>query len=82
MIKETDAKISHLEEKSAKVSDEARAQYDKEIKDLKAVRECVAAKLDEMKKASASAWDSTKKGFADAYKDLHQAYEKAAERFK
>jgi hypothetical protein len=35
-----------------------------------------------MEKSSASAWDDTKKGFADAYKDLHQAYGKAVAQFK
>jgi hypothetical protein len=35
-----------------------------------------------MGKASASAWDSAKDGFADAYKDLHQAYDKAVKKLK
>ncbi len=35
-----------------------------------------------MSKASASSWDSAKQGFADAYKDLSQSYDKAAARLK
>jgi hypothetical protein len=34
-------------------------------------------KLDEMGKATAAAWDGAKNGFADAYKDLHDAFAKA-----
>jgi glutamate synthase domain-containing protein 1 len=82
LLKEADSKLTQLEEKSAKISGEAKTQYEKEMKDLKSGREHAATKLEEMKKASASAWDSTKKGFADAYKALQQAYAKAAGRFK
>jgi hypothetical protein len=46
------------------------------------VRDRAGIKLDEMKKASLSAWESTKKGFADAYKELQQTYHKTAERLK
>jgi uncharacterized protein with WD repeat len=82
LMKDADAKIAQLEDKSAKASGDAKAQYEKEIKALKASRDKASAKLAEMEKASASAWDDTKKGFADAYKDLHQAYGKAVAQFK
>jgi hypothetical protein len=42
----------------------------------------VAAKLDEMGKATAASWDAVKNGFADAAKDLHGAYDKAVAQFK
>jgi hypothetical protein len=82
LMKEADAKIAELEDKSAKASGDAKAQYEKQIKNLKASRDNASAKLTEMEKSSASAWDATKNGFADAYKDLHQAYGKAVEQFK
>ena len=82
LVKETDDKIKQLEGKASKASGEAKVQYDKEIKDLKAKRAQAARKLDEMSKASAASWDSAKQGFADAYKDLHQSYDKAAARLK
>jgi hypothetical protein len=82
LMKDADAKIAQLEEKSAKASGDAKAQYEKEIKALKASRDKASAKLGEMEKSSASAWDDTKKGFADAYQDLHQAYGKAVAQFK
>ena len=82
LMKEADDKIAQLEAKSAKAFGDAKAQYEKEIKALKASRDQASAKLAEMEKSSASAWDATKKGFADAYKDLHQAYGKAVAQFK
>ena len=82
LVRESDDKIKKLEAKSAKASGETKAKYDETIKDLKVKREQTARKLDEMSKASGSAWDSAKNGFADAYKDLHESFEKAAAKFK
>jgi len=82
LVSETDTKIKQLEAKASKASGDTKAQYDKAVKDLKAKRVQASKKLDEMGKASGSAWDSAKDGFADAYKDLHEAYEKAAAKFK
>jgi hypothetical protein len=82
LVRETDAKIKGLEAKAAKASGDTKAQYDREIKDLKVKRAQASKKLNEMGKASGAAWDSAKDGFADAYKDLHEAFEKAAAQFK
>ena len=82
LVKETDAKIKQLEGKASKVSGDVKVQYDKEIKELKAKRARAAQKLNEMGKATATAWDGAKQGFADAYKDLHQAYEKVVAKLK
>ncbi len=82
LMKEAGAKIAQLEDKSAKASGDAKARYEKEIKALKASRDQASAKLAEMEKSSASAWDATKNGFANAYKDLHQAYGRAVAQFK
>jgi hypothetical protein len=54
----------------------------KQIKDLKAKQAVAAKKLDEMGKSSSSAWDDSKEGFSNAYKDLAQSAEKAAAEFK
>jgi hypothetical protein len=82
LVRETDRGIHDLERDAAKASGEIKAQRDRDIKELKAKRAQAAKKLDEMGKATASAWDSAKDGFADAYKDLHQAYDKAAKKLK
>ena len=79
LVRETDAKIKELEGKADKSSGDAKAAYERSIKDLKEKREAAAVKLDELGKASGSAWDATKQGFADAYKDLQQSYDKATD---
>ena len=78
LVRESDSKIKKLEAKSSKASGETKARYEQTIKDLKVKRAQTASKLDEMGKASGAAWDSAKSGFADAYKDLHESFEKAA----
>ncbi len=82
LLKDTDAKIAELEAKASKASGDAKARYEKEIKDLKVTRANAAAKLEKMEKASGGAWNDAKQGFADAYKDLQNAYAKAVDKFK
>jgi hypothetical protein len=82
MLEKADAEIEVLEGKAAKASGDAKAQYEKEIKNLKKKRAQAAVKLDDLENSSADAWDSTKDGFADAYKDLHDAYKEAVGKFK
>ena len=82
LVNESDTKIKQLEAKASKASGDTKVEYDKVVKDLKAKRVQASKKLDEMGKATGAAWDSAKEGFADAYKDLHEAYEKAAAKFK
>jgi hypothetical protein len=52
------------------------------VKELKAKRAQASKKLDEMGKASEAAWDEAKNGFADAYKDLQDSYDKAVKKLK
>ena len=52
------------------------------MKELKGKQAETSKKLDELGKASASSWDATKQGFADAYKDLQKSYDKAVAGFK
>lgn len=82
LVREADAEIKELEEKAAKSTGETKAAYERNIKELKEKRAKAGVKLDDMGKATANAWDATKEGFADAYKDLRQSYNKAIESFK
>ncbi len=81
LLKETDAKIAQLQAKASKVSGEAKAAYDKQMADLEVQRSAAAAKLDEMQKKSGHAWNDAKQGFAEAYKELQHAYDKAVRQF-
>ena len=82
LVRDTDREIKELDRKAAKASGEAKAQFESDRKELKAKRAEASRKLDEMGKASSAAWDEAKNGFADAYKDLHDSYDKAVKKLK
>jgi len=82
LVRETDHEIASLERKASKASGEAKAQFQSDVKELKVKRAEAAKKLDEMGKATGAAWDEAKNGFADAYKDLHDSYQKAVKKLK
>ena len=82
LVRDTDREIKELDRKASKASGEAKAQLQEDMKELKVKRAHAAKKLDEMGKASGAAWDEAKNGFADAYKDLHDSYNKAVKKLK
>jgi hypothetical protein len=82
LVRESDSKIKGLEAKAAKASGDTKARYNREITDLKTKSKNASKKLDEMRKATGAAWDNAKNGFADAYRDLSDSFEKAAAQFK
>ena len=82
LVRQTDREIKELDRKASKASDEAKAQFQSDAKELRAKRREASKKLDEMGKASSAAWDEAKNGFADAWKDLHDSYEKAVKKLK
>jgi uncharacterized protein YoaH (UPF0181 family) len=82
LVRETDEKIKELEAQAATSSGEAKAAQERSIKELKEKRTQTATKLDDMSKTSGNAWDATKQGFADAYKDLSQTFNRTVDSFK
>ena len=82
LVRESNNQIKGLEKKAAQASGDAKARYNREITDLKVKSKNASKKLDEMGKATGAAWDNAKNGFADAYRDLSQSFEKAAAQFK
>lgn len=82
LVRETDREIKELDRKASKASGEAKAQFQSDVKELKVKRAEASRKLDHMGKASAAAWEDAKNDFADAYKDLHRAYDRAVEKLK
>ncbi|MEE4600285.1 MAG: hypothetical protein V2J65_03320 [Desulfobacteraceae bacterium] len=82
LLKKADTKIEELEGDAAKASGDAKVEYEKTIKKLKEMRAHAAKKLDELGNSSSDAWDATKDGFVEAYKDLYDAYKEAVSKFK
>ena len=82
LLKKADTKIEELEGDAAKASGDAKVEYEKTIKNLKEMRAHAANKLDDLGNSSSDAWDATKDGFVEAYKDLYDAYKEAVSKFK
>jgi hypothetical protein len=82
LLKDMDGEIGKLEAKASKAKGDTKVAYDKEVRDLKVARDKAYAKLDHWGKQSGAAWDEAKAGFADAYRDLHHAYDKAVAKIK
>ena len=81
LLQKADVKIQELEDDAAKASGDTKAEYEKTIQKLKAMRSDAAKKLDDLGDSSEDAWNATKEGFVDAYKDLYDAYKEAGSKF-
>ncbi|HKC10063.1 MAG TPA: hypothetical protein VKJ67_24535 [Methylomirabilota bacterium] len=79
---ELEAKIKDLEAQAAKQTGELKAKSQAQIKDLKAKRAKASQKAADLGRATKASWEKAKEGFADAYRDLASAYDKAAAEFK
>lgn len=82
LMKETDDQITQLQAKASRATGDAKAEYNRQIKALKEKQAEAGKKLTAMGKATSASWDAAKEGFADAYRDLHRAYDKAATQFR
>jgi hypothetical protein len=82
LVRETDREMKALDRSASKASDEAKAQFHSDMQELKTKRKEASKKLDEMGKATDAAWDDAKNGFATAYKDLQDSYQKAVKKLK
>ena len=79
LSRKADADIKEVEAKTAEATGEAKAKSQQQLAELKKKRSAAAKKLGELGKATASSWDTAKQGFVDAFKDLRDSLDKAAE---
>jgi predicted nucleic acid-binding Zn-ribbon protein len=77
-----ESKIKELETQASRQTGELKAKSQAQIKDLKAKRAKASEKAAELSRATAASWDKAKEGFANAYRDLAVAYDKAVAEFK
>jgi DNA repair exonuclease SbcCD ATPase subunit len=82
LVSDLDLKIKDLESRISRDTSSAKSDLQRQLSELKAKRAQAGKKLDELGKATAESWDSVKHGFADAYKDLQTAFDKAAASFR
>lgn len=77
-----EAKIKDLEAQASKQTGEIKARSQAQIENLKAKRAQASRKAAELSRATKASWDKAKEGFADAYRDLAAAYDRAVAEFK
>ena len=80
-LKEADARISALAQKSETYKDRSKARADKVLAGLRERQKSAAERLEKVKHSSSDAWQKTKDGFSSAMGKLEEAFEKAKSRF-
>lgn len=74
--------IKDLKKKGVEVKDEAKAEYKKEMNELKIKEEAAKKKLKELKKASLRVWDKVKSEMDESVASLEKTYDRVADRFR
>lgn len=74
----TDQQIEAMKKDLKHSTAETKAAHEKNMADLAAKRQAAQAELARLEKSAAGTWDATKEGVSKAYRDLHEAYQKAS----
>jgi hypothetical protein len=74
-LAELDAKYDELKVRAEKAEGDMKKDLDKKLAEAKVKRDAAAAKLDELKSASADRWEKIKDGVGNAFDDLKKAFE-------
>ena len=81
-LDEWKAEVAKLKAKASGASADAQLEMNKQIKALESQIEENKAKLSELSKAGADAWESLKEGVESAWNSLKSAVSDAATKFK
>ncbi|MCL5097621.1 MAG: hypothetical protein M1608_08850 [Candidatus Omnitrophica bacterium] len=76
-----DTDIAGLESKASKLTAQARTKADQALVELRAQRDVVAKKLDELKAAGQEDWKKAQSGLDEAWQKLQKTYEQAKQNF-
>ena len=82
LMSDFDVKMKDLEGQISRDASGAKADAQRQMKELKGKRAETSKHLDDMGRASAQSWDSMKHSFVDSYRELQQSFDKAAASFK
>jgi predicted nucleic acid-binding Zn-ribbon protein len=81
-LREWRANIDALKARADQAEAEQKIKYYDEIESLRTKQQQVQEKLEELRTASAGAWDEVKAGVEGAWADLQDAAQRAADKFK
>jgi len=82
LMNDFDVKMKDLEGQISRDASAAKADAQRQMKELKGKRAETAKHLDGMGHATAQSWDSMKHSFVNSYRELQQSFDKAAASFK
>jgi len=77
LVAAADRQMAEMKAQGKASGKDAQKAWKASMAELEAKQRAAKVELDKLGGASANAWDATKSGFANAYKDLHDAYDKA-----
>ena len=80
-IDQWNAQVKDWEAKAASAHDRLREQYLKQLEQVAAQRERVMVELRRVQGASMSAWQDLMRGADQAWKSMHDAFERARSEF-
>jgi chromosome segregation ATPase len=78
---DVEARLATLEERAGELSEEARAELEGVLADLRSQREALQERLGAIEVSSQQAWEDVKAGLDEAWGELDSALESAADRF-
>ena len=81
-LKALDKKIDELKGKGSELKEEAKTEFDKEMTALHKKQKVAKKEWRKVKRATATNWEKVKAGMDNAVKDVENAYDKTASRFK
>ena len=81
-LKVWDAEIDKLEAKMEKAKAGAKADYQKEMKDLRAKKQTAKDKLAAVRESGDAAWEELKSGAEKAFDTMKHAFQAAMSKFK
>jgi len=81
-IKKWDAEVDKLNAKGKQMSADVRAGYETQVKALRADRDLVYSKLQELHTANESAWQQMQSGVDAAWTSMKNALDKASAQYK
>jgi chromosome segregation ATPase len=81
-LKVWDSEIEKLEAKAEKAKADAKADYQKEIKNLRDKKQAAQDKLEAVRQSGESAWEELKSGAEDAFDTMKNALQTAMSKFQ
>lgn len=81
-IDDWNAQLAKLQTQAEQAQSDARAQYEKQLKDLQKQRDEAQARMKEAQAASEQAWQDLHKGYVAAWENIAGSFKDAMSRFR